>query len=86
MAHYEDLDEVAKHALDICQDVRDADLGPQWHYSELARKCVAEPERMAQVILCLATWVPFESPPSTLADRAQAVTDSIAEQLHWRTA
>lgn len=81
-----DLDEVAAHALRICEDLREADVGTDWHYGELAQQCATDPDRMAQVIMCLAVWVPFEQAPSTLADRAQSVADYRAEILHWRSA
>ena len=83
MAARSDHDEIAAHALRICEDMREVDVGTYWHYKELAEQCAADPDRMAQVIMALASWVPFEAPPSTLADRAQAVADGRADALRF---
>ncbi|WP_040815090.1 hypothetical protein [Nocardia concava] len=84
MARYENRDDIAERALAICYDVRDPDVGAQFHYSQLAHACQADPERMAQILLCLATWVPVEQGREALADRAQSVVDARVELLEWR--
>ncbi len=83
MARHNDHDEIAKQALGVCEDVRDPDVGPKFLYDSLVAKCRQDPERMIQVLLCLAVWVPFEAAPSTLADRAEAVADARADAARW---
>ncbi|WP_405490388.1 hypothetical protein [Nocardia sp. NBC_00511] len=83
MAARTDHDEIAAHALRICEDIREVDCGTAWLYRELAHKCATDPEGMAQVVMALASWVPYEAPPSTLADRAQAVADRREDALRF---
>lgn len=75
MTRHSDHDEIAAHALQVCEDVRDPDIGPQFLYQELAKKCHDDPECMAQVIMCLAAWAPYEEPISSLAARTWAIAE-----------
>lgn len=74
MSFYETHDAIAKRALEICSDVRE--LGPLSVYRQLAIQSVREPERTAQVLMCLAAWVDVDSPVSALIERAEAITDA----------
>lgn len=72
MSFYETHDAIATRALEIGSQVRE--LGPLSVYRELATQCMREPERMAQVLMCLAAWVDFDSPTSVLIERAEEIT------------
>lgn len=78
MAFYETHDAIAKRALEICAEVRE--FGPLSVYRELARQCVQEPDRMAQVLMCLGAWVDVESPVSVLVARAESITSTRIQQ------
>ena len=78
MARYADHDDIADHAMRVCQDIRDPDVGPLFFYRELAGQCETDPERMAQLIMCLAAWVPYEEPMSSLVARMDAITEERA--------
>lgn len=73
MARHTDHDKLAAEALTICADVREE--GPQEVYTRLALRCARDPERMAQVLMCLAAWVDFDAPTSALGDRAVAIVE-----------
>lgn len=75
MARHSDHDEIAAHALRVCEDIRDPDVGPLFFYQELTAQCRDDPERMAQLIMCLAAWAPYEEPISSLMARSQAITE-----------
>lgn len=71
MTRYEDPDEIAAEALQLCEDVREIDR--ERTYRRLAVQCVRDPERMTQVLMCLAIWVDPDVPISVLGDRAEAI-------------
>jgi hypothetical protein len=75
MARHSDHDEIAAHALRVCEDMRDPDVGPLFLYQELAGQCREDPERMAQLIMCLAAWAPYEEPISSLTARTWAIAE-----------
>ena len=72
MSFYETHDAIASRALEICSEVRE--LGPLAVYQHLAVQCVREPERMAQVLMCLGAWVDVDSSVSALVERAESIT------------
>ena len=78
MSFYETHDKIAERALRACMEVRE--FGPLSVYRRLATECVREPERMAQVLMCLAAWVDVESPTSALVERAEAITRGRVER------
>ena len=55
MARYSDHDEIRAGALQLRAEVRNGD--PTELYDRLAAACRTDPERMAQLIMCLAIWV-----------------------------
>ncbi|MEV0031395.1 hypothetical protein [Nocardia sp. NPDC050793] len=73
MPRHTDHDELAREALSICASVRE--VGPQQNYQHLAVACARDPERMAQLLMCLAVWVDFEGPTSVLTRRAAGVVE-----------
>lgn len=76
MTAYEEIDEVAAHALQVCEDVRER--GSRDVYSRLAVACMRQPDRMAQVLMCLAIWVDYDGPVGALMDRAEAIATGVA--------
>lgn len=68
---YVDYDKLAGAAIALCEQVRD--LEPEATFVELTKRCAKDPQRMAQVLMCLAIWVDIEGPASALTDRAEAV-------------
>lgn len=85
MARYTDHDLLAAEALRICESVRE--LGPLQTYNHLAAQCQRDPERMAQMLMCLATWVPYdEEPVGGLVARAEAIVDGRIRAAGSRTA
>ncbi|WP_280185168.1 MULTISPECIES: hypothetical protein [Nocardia] len=76
MARYTDHDQLAAEALQIAEDVRE--LGSLGVYRRLAAQCFRDPERMAQVIMCLSAWLDPETPVGTLIARAEAITEARA--------
>lgn len=55
MAAYEDLDQCAADALELCELVRQCD--PKQMYRHLAVQCYRDPERLAQMLMTLAVFV-----------------------------
>ncbi|MCM6776244.1 hypothetical protein NDR87_18880 [Nocardia sp. CDC159] len=72
-ARYHDHDEIAANALMICDDLRSQPLLQM--YRGLAAECAWFPERMAQLLMCLAAWVDYDSPLSVLEERARAIVE-----------
>lgn len=73
VARYQDHDEIAANALMICDDLRSQPLLEM--YRGLTAECARFPERMAQLLMCLAAWVDYESPLSVLEERASAIVE-----------
>ncbi|WP_280441053.1 hypothetical protein [Nocardia brasiliensis] len=84
MARYSDHDELAREALSICAAVRE--LGPVQTYHHLTYACQRDPERMAQLLMCLAAWVDFDGPTSALVRRAEAIVESRVQAAEARAA
>lgn len=76
MSAYEEIDQVVAHALQVCADVREC--GSRDVYSRLAVACMRQPDRMAQVLMCLAIFVDYEGPVRVLMDRAEAIAMGVA--------
>lgn len=76
MARYTDHDQLAAEALQIAEDVRE--LAPLATYQRLAAQCARDPERMAQVIMCLSAWLDPDTPVGALVARAEAITEARA--------
>lgn len=76
MARYTDHDQLAAEALQIAEDVRE--LAPLATYQRLAAQCARDPERMAQVIMCLSVWLDPDTPVGALIARAEAITEARA--------
>ncbi|WP_159840164.1 hypothetical protein [Nocardia sp. CY41] len=68
---YVDYDKLADGAIALCEQVRDVE--PAVTFAELADRCVRDPQRMAQLLMCLAVWVDIDGPASALTARAEAV-------------
>lgn len=74
MGPYIDHEQLAAHALQLCEDVR---VQSQEHmYEGLVRECARFPGRMAQLMMALAVWVDYEGPISALMARADAIADA----------
>lgn len=71
MAAYIDLDQLAADALQLVEDIREVDPGRS--FAHLALRCQRDPERMAQVVMCLAIWMDPDTPLSVLGQRAEAI-------------
>lgn len=79
---YTDHDAIANAALQVCEDIRD-----QWPlelYRNLVEQCIAEPERMAQIVMALAAFVPVEESILTTIRRVEAITDRRIERTNLR--
>ncbi|WP_330253055.1 hypothetical protein OG874_00120 [Nocardia sp. NBC_00565] len=74
MARYEDHHKIAIAALDLAEQVRDSD--PMQLYRHLALQCARDPERMAQIIMCLAVWLDPTTSTLQLGRRAEAAAAS----------
>lgn len=84
MARYTDLDQLARAAMQVAEDVRE--LGPLEVYRRLALRCARDPEPMAQILMCLAVWLDFESPTSTFEERAVAIVEARVQAAGSRSA
>ncbi|WP_067573641.1 hypothetical protein [Nocardia acidivorans] len=73
MARHTDHDEIAAEALLVCEAIRE--LAPLQVYTTLAIRCARDPERMAQVLMCVAAWVDYEGPVSELAKRVDEIVE-----------
>lgn len=71
---YSDVHRVAIAALDLAEQVRDT--GPLELYNSLARQCAEDPERMAQILMCLAVWLDPTTSTLQLGRRAEAAVAS----------
>lgn len=71
MAAHTDLDQLAADALQLVEDIRDIEPGRS--FAHLTVRCQRDPERMAQVVMCLAIWMDPDTTLSVLAERAAAV-------------
>ena len=71
MAAYVDHDELAADVLQLVEDVQETDRDRS--FTHLTLRCQRDPERMAQVLMCLAIWMDPETPVSVLAQRAEAI-------------
>ena len=71
MSRYEDHNKIAIAALDLAEQVRER--GPAELYRHLTYQCVRDPERMAQILMCLAIWLDPTTSTLQLARRAEAV-------------
>lgn len=71
MSRYPDPHRVALAALAVCEQVRHEDPNDVYRYLE--QRCATEPEQMTQITMCLAIWMDYEGPLSTLALRAEAI-------------
>lgn len=71
MAAYTDLDQLAADALQLVEDIRDVD--PDRSFAHLTVRCQRDPERMAQVVMCLAIWMDPDVSLSVLGQRAEAL-------------
>lgn len=79
---YTDHDAIATAALQVCEDIRD-----QWPlelYRNLVEQCIAEPERMAQIVMALAAFVPVEESILATIRRVEAITDRRVERTNLR--
>lgn len=74
MAAYVDLDQLAADALQLIEDIREVD--PARSFNHLTVRCQRDPERMAQVVMCLAIWMDPDTKLSVLTERAEAITSS----------
>ncbi|KZM68096.1 hypothetical protein [Nocardia terpenica] len=74
MARYTDLDRCASDALELCERVRE--LAPLDTFRHVARQCVRDPERMAQLIMTLAAFVDIQVPISVLRAQVDAIVES----------
>ncbi|MEU6582842.1 hypothetical protein [Nocardia sp. NPDC046763] len=84
MGRHTDHNQLAAEALLICESVRE--LAPIAVYRDLTRVCAKDPERAAQLLMCLAAWVDFEGPTSRLTARAEAIVDSRLRAIQARFA
>lgn len=73
MTRYDDHHKIAIAALHLAEQVRD--VGPLELYRSLAIQCARDPERMAQIIMCLAIWLDPSTSTLQLARRAEAVAE-----------
>ncbi|MBF6187606.1 hypothetical protein [Nocardia farcinica] len=69
MARYTDHDEIAAEALQLSEDVRELD--PHATFRRLSHACARDPERMAQVLMCLAVWLDPDASTALLVARAE---------------
>lgn len=76
MARYTDPDEIAAEALQLSEDVREVD--PQATFRRLTLACQRDPERMAQVLMCLAIWLDPDVSVGTLISRAESIAQAKA--------
>lgn len=74
MARYTDHHKIAVTALDIAEQVREC--APLELYRSLTHQCAQDPERMAQIIMCLAVWLDPTTSTLQLARRAEAAAES----------
>lgn len=74
MARYTDHHKLAVAALDIAEQVRDH--APFDLYRYLTHQCARDPERMAQIIMCLAVWLDPTTSTLTLSRRAEAAVEA----------
>lgn len=70
MTRFTEHHQLAIAALDIAEQVRDT--APAELYRHLTNQCARDPERMAQIIMCLAVWLDPETSTLQLARRAEA--------------
>ncbi|MFC9892138.1 hypothetical protein ACFVMC_00450 [Nocardia sp. NPDC127579] len=84
MARYTDHDQLGAAALELCEAVRE--IGPLELYRRLAAHCVRDPERMAQILMCLAAWVDYDGPAGALTDRAAAIVECRVQSAGARSA
>ncbi|MGY4098079.1 hypothetical protein ACW2Q0_00705 [Nocardia sp. R16R-3T] len=71
MARYTNHDEIAADALRLCEELRER--APLAMYRRLAAHCERDPERMAQVIMCLAAFVDIDEEMSALTARVEEI-------------
>lgn len=71
MAAYTDLDQLATDSLALVQDIQA--MEPARSFAHLTVRCQHDPERMAQVLMCLAIWMDPDVTLSVLAARAEAI-------------
>lgn len=79
MTRYDDVHKVAIAALDLSEQVREC--GPLELYSSLTRQCARDPERMAQIIMCLAVWLDPTTSTLQLARRAEAAAQGRVKRV-----
>lgn len=71
MAAYTDLDELAADVLQMVEVIQQTDRDR--NFAHLTLRCQRDPERMAQMLMCLAIWMDPETPLSVLIQRAEAI-------------
>lgn len=74
MTRYADHGELAAEALGIAEQVRET--GPLELYRYLTNQCVRDPERMAQIIMCLGVWLDPDVTTDELIRRAESAVES----------
>lgn len=74
---YSTHDEIATAALRLCDDVRTT--APAVMYERVAKWCRREPEKAAQLLMCLAVWTDPDASMEELGDRAESVARANAE-------
>jgi hypothetical protein len=79
VTRYTDHDQIAIAALDIAEQVRER--GPLELYRSLTAQCARDPERMAQIIMCLAVWLDPATSTLQLGRRAEAATASRVKRV-----
>lgn len=84
MARFDNHDDIGTAALYLAEEVRYRP--PLELYRRLAHQCRRDPERMAQVLLCLAVWLDVDAPISSLTARAEAIGNNRVEVIGRRMA
>lgn len=67
-----EIEKVAATAHSLCMSIRESD--PRELFTQIATQCECDPERMAQVVMALAAWVPVDEPLSARGERVEAIT------------
>lgn len=79
---YTNHDDIAAAALNVCEQLRE--LWPLELYRQLVDQCIEDPERMAQVVMALAAFVPTDESILTTIRRVESITDQKVERINLR--